>query len=90
VNIDLNNKDREVLRAEMSVYGYTFTEKGTALICSGPQTTFILNLIETGEGRITGIKMSLHPLKYKATTYRFGEKSQLTLHEDNTASWTFY
>jgi hypothetical protein len=90
MNLNVNEKDRDILKAEMSVYGYTFTETENTLICKGPSIRFVMNLIEGETGKITGIKMSLNPGQYQAKTYRFGESSRLILYDDNTTAWVFY
>lgn len=89
VNLNLNQQDLAVLTGELSVLEYKFSHEGNKTIGTGPEVRIIINVIEEGQGRITGIKMSCHPHRHKKGSFRFGEKSRLVLHADNTATWTF-
>lgn len=89
VNLNLNQKDLAVLTGELSVFEYKFSHEGNKTIGTGPDVKFIIDIIEEGRGRITGIKMSCYPHRHREASFRFGEKSLLVLHADNTATWTF-
>jgi hypothetical protein len=89
INLDLNKTDLEILKGELAVFEYAFTQEKNELLCSGPDVKFIITSIENGKGKISGIKMSCHPHRHKEKTFRFGEKSRLVLHSDNTATWVF-
>ena len=89
VNLRLNQKDLDVLKGELNVLGFTFSQEGNKWICTGPDVKIIIDTIESGIGKITGIKMSCHPNAYKERTFQFGKNSRLILHSDNTATWIF-
>jgi hypothetical protein len=89
VNLQLNQKDLEMLTGELSVFEYKFSHEGNKKICIGPDVKFIVTLIESGHGKITGIKISCHSNQHKKETFEFGEKSRLVLHAGNTATWIF-
>lgn len=89
VNIRLNPADLEVLRGELRVFGFTFFQEEDKIVCLGPDVKIIIDVIEAGHGRITGIKMSTHFRQEEETFYSFGETSRLILHPDNTATWIF-
>jgi len=89
VNLRLNPADLEVLKGELTVFGYTFSQEGDKIICLGPDVEIIIDVIDAGQSRITGIEMSTHFRQEKETSYSFGETSRLTLHPGNTATWIF-
>lgn len=89
VNLNLNQKDLDVFTGELSVLEYKFSHEGNISIGTGPDVKLIIDVIGEGRGRITGIKMSCRPHRHKEASFRFGEKSRLVLHADNTATWTF-
>ena len=89
VNLQLNQKDLEMLKGELSVFGYAFSQEENKHICCSPDVKLVVTLIESGKGKITGIKMSCHSNRYKEKTFEFGERSRLVLHADNTATWIF-
>ena len=89
INLDLNQKDLEILKGELAVFKFALAHEENKLICSGPDVKFVVTLIDSGKGKISGIKMSTHHRRKKETSYSFGKKSRLTLHPDNTATWKF-
>lgn len=89
VNFQLNQKDLEMLSGELTVLGYAFSQEGNKKIGIGPDVKIIIDTIDTGFGKIKGIKMSCHSSQHKEETFEFGEKSRLVLHTDNTATWIF-
>jgi hypothetical protein len=89
IDLTLNQKDLEILGGELSVFGYEFTVKDDKKIYIGPDIKLIVEINDSGRGRITGIKMSLHANQHKEETFEFGEKSRLILNADNTATWLF-
>jgi len=89
VDLRLNPNDLKALKGELSVLGFAFSEEGNTKIGSGPDVMVVIDVIEEGKGKITGIKMSCCSNQYKEKTFFFGEKSRLVLHADNTATWTF-
>ena len=89
VNLNLNQKDLAMLAGELSVFEYKFSNEGNKTICTGSDVKIIIDIIDSGKGKITGIKMSCHSNRYKEETFAFGERSQLVLHADNTATWKF-
>ena len=89
VSLQLNQKDLEVIKGELRVLGCVFSQEGNKKICIGPDVKIIIDTIENGVGKITGIKMSCNPNKHKEKTFEFGKKSRLILHADNTATWIF-
>jgi hypothetical protein len=89
VNLRLNQQDQEVLKGELNVLDFTFSQEGNKKICTGPDVKIIIDTIEKGVGKITGIKMSCHPNEYKGKAFTFGKKSRLVLDADNTATWIF-
>ena len=89
IYLDLKQENFEIFNGELSVFGYEFSAKDDKKICIGPGIKFIIEIINEGQGKINGIKMSLHPHKHKEETLAFGEKSRLILHADNTATWLF-
>jgi len=89
VNLQLNPKDLEVVKGELAVFDYAFSKVGNKLICTGPDVKIIIDTIDNGKGKITGIKMSTYHKRKKETSYSFGEKSRLIFHPDNTATWIF-
>ena len=89
INLDLNKRDLEMLKGELAVFQFVFSQEGNKIICTGPDVRFVVTLIDSGKGKITGIKMSCHSNRYKEETFAFGERSQLVLHADNTATWKF-
>jgi hypothetical protein len=90
VNLKLNQKDLEMLTGELAVFGYAFSQEGNKKIYTGPDVKIIIDTIDSGAGKITGIKMSCHPNRYREEIFAFGENSRLVLHADNTATWIFY
>jgi len=89
VNLSLNPKDIEVLKGELSVFAYTFSKEGNKEICTGPDVKIIIDSIDSGVGKITGIKMSTHHTRNKEVSFSFGNNSLLIIHADNTATWKF-
>lgn len=89
VNLQLNQKDQETLLGELAVFGFTFSQKGSKKICTGPDLKIIISPINSGDGKITGIKMSIHSAQNKETSFSFGKNSRLVVHTDKTATWTF-
>jgi hypothetical protein len=89
INLNLNKEDLEILRGELSVFNYTFTQQENEHVCSGPDVKFFVTLIDSGKGKITGIKMSTHHNRKKEESFFFGNKSRLIIHTDNTATWKF-
>ena len=89
VNFMLNPEDLKVLEGELSVYGYTYSKEENKNIWTGPDVKIIVDSIDNGIGKITGIKMSCRTNEFKEQTFKFGEKSRLIFHADNTATWTF-
>jgi hypothetical protein len=89
VNLDLNKKDMEILRGELAVFDYAFSQQDNKHICIGPDVKFVVTLIENGKGKITAIKMSCQDNYDNGKTFTFGEKSRLSLHSDNTATWIY-
>jgi hypothetical protein len=88
VNIRLNPEDLEVIKEELAVYGYAFSQEGNKTTCSGPDVKIVIDPLDSGKGKITGIKMSCRPHPYKGKAFEFG-RSRLVLHADNTATWIF-
>lgn len=89
IHWSLTEADAEKLLGELKVFNYKIIQEGGQTICLGPDIKFIVNKLHEGKGGITAIKMSLRHDNYKRKTYRFGEKMQLTLHDDKTATWKF-
>ena len=89
INLKLNQKDLEILKGELAVFDYAFATQGHKEICAGPDVKIIIDPLDSGVGKITGIKMSCRSNQHKEKTITFGEKSRLVLHTDNTATWTF-
>lgn len=89
INLRLNQKDFELLSEELSVFGCESSMKDNKKIYAGPDIKFVIEIIDSGRGKIAGIKMRLHPNRHKEETFIFGQKSRLTLHPDNTATWLF-
>jgi hypothetical protein len=89
INLRLNQTDLETLKGELAVFDYTFARQGNKDICSGPDLKIIIDTIDNGVGGITEIKMSCHSSQPREKTFRFGTKSRLILHTDNTATWIF-
>ena len=89
VNLDLSRKDCDLLAGELSVFNYELNQEGDRRIFTGPDVRFIVKIIAEGTGRITGIKMSCRPNRYKGASFPLGKKSRLVLHADNTATWVF-
>ncbi len=89
IYLNLNQKDFEIVGGELSVLGYESSVKDNKKIYADPDIKFVIEIIDSGQGKITGIKMSLHPNRHKEETFIFGKKSRLTLHPDNTATWYF-
>ncbi|MBD3414846.1 MAG: hypothetical protein GF421_10505 [Candidatus Aminicenantes bacterium] len=88
-SLSLNSGDLKVLKGELSVLGFAFSEEGNTKVGSGPDMTIIIDVIEKRQGKITGIKMSCCLNQHEEKTFVFGKKSRLVLHADNTATWTF-
>ena len=89
ISLELNQKDFEIFKEELSVFGYESSTEEDKKICTGPNIKFIVYIIDEGKGKITGIKMSCRPHTYKEKIFEFGNKSRLILHSDNTATWLF-
>lgn len=89
VNLELTRKDYDMLAGELSVFNYKLHHEGDKKIFTGPDVGFIIDVIAEGTGKITGIKMSCRPNRYKEASFPFGKKSRLELHPDNTATWIF-
>jgi hypothetical protein len=89
VKLRLNPNDIEVLKDELAIFNYTFFQKGNKEICIGPDIRIIIDPINKGVGKVTGIKMSTHSNRKAGTSFSFGEKSRLIFHPNNTATWTF-
>jgi hypothetical protein len=89
INLDLNKKDLEILRGELAVFDYAISQGENNYVFSGPDVRINVTSIESGKGKITGIKMSCHPNPYREKTFRFGKKARLVLHTGNTATWIF-
>jgi hypothetical protein len=89
INLDLNKKDLEMLKGELSVFSYTFSQQGNKITFTGPDVKFVVTLIESGQGKITGIKMSTHQTRKKEESFSFGSNSRLIIHTDKTATWIF-
>jgi len=88
VHLQLNPGDLEVIKGELAVYGYAISQEGNTTICSGPDVKIAIDPMESGKGKITGIKMSCRPHRYEEKAFLFG-KSRLVLHTDSTATWIF-
>lgn len=89
VYLKLNPEDLAVLKEELSVLGFAYSQEGNKTKCSGADVKIVIDSIDGGNGKITGIKMSCHSNQHKDKTFVFGKKSRLVLHEDKTATWTF-
>ncbi|UCE41459.1 MAG: hypothetical protein JSV17_00250 [Candidatus Aminicenantes bacterium] len=89
LDLQLSQKDLEMLKGELAAFGYAFSHGENNHICSGPDMKFVVTLIDSGKGKITEIKMSCSANPFKEKTFEFGEKSRLVLHADNTATWIF-
>ena len=89
IDLTLNQKDLEILGGELSVFGYEFKVKDDKKIYIGPEIKLIVEINDSGRGKITGIKMSLHHNRHKEESFVFGQKARLTLHADGTATWLF-
>ena len=74
---------------ELKVFEYEIIREGSSAICQGPDIKFVIEELVEGKGGITTIKMSLRHDQYERKTYKFGEKMQLTLHDNKTATWKF-
>jgi hypothetical protein len=90
VNLDLTPRDFDILAGELSVFNYKSHQEGNRRIFTGPDVSFIIDVIAEGTGKITGIRMSCRPSRHKEeASFTFGKKSRLVLHADNTATWIF-
>lgn len=89
INLDLTKKDMELLKGELDIFDYVFSHEKNQLICSGPEVKLAVTLIESGRGRISGIRMSCRSSKSEEEIFSFGKKSRLVLHTGNTATWIF-
>jgi hypothetical protein len=89
IYLRLNQKDFEIFKEELSVFGYESFTKDGKKICTGPDIKFIVDIFDEGTGQITGIRMSCRPNPYMEKTFEFGKKSHLNIHSDNTATWLF-
>jgi hypothetical protein len=89
IGLKLSPKDLEMLKGELAVFDYAFARQGNKEICSGPDVKIIIDSIDSGVGKITGIKMSCHSNQHQGKIFKFGEKSRLVIHTDSTATWTF-
>lgn len=89
VNLRLNHKDLEVLKGELAVLDYAFSQDGSKEIFTGPDVKISIDIIDSGKGKITGIRMSCYLHKHKEAIFEFGAKSRLVLDTDNKAVWIF-
>lgn len=89
VNFQLNEHDQGILLGELAVLDFVFSQGENKKICTGPDLKIIIERIDSGVGKITGIKMSTHTSRNKEVSFSFGKNSRLILHTDNTATWTF-
>jgi hypothetical protein len=89
VKLRLNQMDLDVLKGELAVLGFAFSQEGNKEICMGPDVKITIDTIDSGKGKITGIKMSCRSNQPEEKTFKFGVKSRLVLHTDKTSTWTF-
>ena len=89
MNLSLNKQDAEKFIGELKVFDYEILQEGSRKICQGPDIKIVIEELNEGKGGVTAIKMSLRHNSYARKTYKFGEKIQLVLHDNKTATWKF-
>ena len=88
VTVALSEKQASQFVYELRALGYKVEERGGRRECIGPDIRFVVIPRSSSGAATTGLKLRLLRPKEGQEVFRFGSKSELTLH-GRVATWMF-